>query len=94
MNGYGFSKHGSLTATIGYLVARSPAGLSARELAEKLQHPCHAVLSILHKGQALDRVKVASHTGEKPARSFEDYAPLISIDKRDLPEGVEIIEAF
>ena len=56
--GIGFSKHGSLTATIGYLVGRSPAGLSARELAQKLQHPCHAVLSILHKGGAVDRVKV------------------------------------
>lgn len=54
----GFSKHGSLTATIGYLVGRSPAGLSARELAQKLQHPCHAVLSILHKAGELDRVKV------------------------------------
>ena len=54
----GFSKHGSLTATIGYWVGRSPAGLSARELSQKLQHPCHAVLSILHKGGALDRVKV------------------------------------
>ena len=42
----------------------------------------------------LDRVKVASHTGEKPPRSFEDYAPLISIDRQDLPEGIEIIEAF
>src|SRR6266705_5705035 len=28
----GFSKHGSLIATIGYLVARSATGLSAREL--------------------------------------------------------------
>lgn len=56
--GIGFSKHGSLTATIGYLVGRSPGGLSARELAQKLQHPCPAVLSILHKGGAVDRVKV------------------------------------
>jgi hypothetical protein len=54
----GFSKHGSLIATIGYLVARSPSGLSARELGQKLQHPCHAVLTILHKNQGLDRVKV------------------------------------
>src|SRR6266700_6234750 len=37
----GFSKRRSLTATIGYLVGRSPTGLSARELALKLQHPCH-----------------------------------------------------
>ena len=42
----------------------------------------------------LDRVKVGSYTGDKPARSFEDYAPLISIDRQDLPEGIEIIEAF
>jgi hypothetical protein len=54
----GFSKHGSLIATIGYLVARSSSGLSARELGQKLQHPCHAVLTNLHKNQVLDRVKV------------------------------------
>ena len=54
----GFSKQGSLVATIGYLVARSPNGLSARELADKLQHPCHAVLTHLHKSQVLDRLKV------------------------------------
>jgi hypothetical protein len=55
----GFSKHGSLTATIGHLVGRSPTGLSARELAFKLQHPCHAVLTHLHQSRGLDRVKVA-----------------------------------
>ena len=54
----GFSKHGSLIATIGYLVARSASGLSARELGQKLRHPCHAVLTNLHKNQVLDRVKV------------------------------------
>lgn len=53
----GFSKQGSLTATLAYLVERSPTGLSAREVALKLQHPCDAVLSILHKQGALDRVK-------------------------------------
>lgn len=53
----GFSKHGSLTATIRYLVGRSPAGLSAAELGQKLQHPCHAVLTHLHKDAELDRVK-------------------------------------
>jgi len=54
----GFSKHGSLTATIGHLVERSPAGLSARQLAQKLQHPCHAVLTHLHQDGELDRLKV------------------------------------
>lgn len=57
--GIGFSKHGSLTATIGYLVEHSLAGLSANELNEKLQHPCHAVLSQLHKAGQLDRLQLA-----------------------------------
>ena len=57
--GIGFSRHGSLTATIGYLVGRSPAGLSARELTQKLEHPCHAVLTQLHKAGQLDRLQIA-----------------------------------
>jgi hypothetical protein len=32
----GFSKHGSLIATIGYLVARSASGLSARDLGQSV----------------------------------------------------------
>lgn len=54
----GFSKRGSLTATIRYLIGRSPGGLSAGEIGEKLQHPCHAVLTILHKAGDIDRVKI------------------------------------
>ena len=57
--GIGFSKHGSLTATIDHLVGRSPAGLSAGELTQKLQHPCHAVLSQLHNSGRLDRLRLA-----------------------------------
>jgi len=57
--GIGFSKHGSLTATISHLVGRSPAGLSASELTQKLQHPCHAVLTQLHKAGQLDRLQLA-----------------------------------
>ena len=57
--GIGFSKHGTLTTTIGYLVGRSPAGLSASELTQKLQHPCHAVLTQLHQAGRLDRLQLA-----------------------------------
>jgi hypothetical protein len=57
--GIGFSKQRNLTATIVHLVGRSPAGLSARELVQKLQHPCHVVLTHLHQDGQLDRVKVA-----------------------------------
>jgi hypothetical protein len=56
--GIGFSKHGSLTATIDHLVGRSPAGLSASQLTQKLQHPCHAVLSQLHKAGRLERLRL------------------------------------
>lgn len=55
----GFSKYGSLIATIVHLVARSPAGLSARDLGQKLENPCHAVLTNLYKNQVLDRVQIA-----------------------------------
>ncbi len=54
----GFSKYGSLIATIVHLVARSPSGLSARDLGQKLEHPCHAVLTNLYKHHVLDRVQV------------------------------------
>ena len=57
-HGISFSKQGSLTATIDHLVGRSPAGLSASELTQKLQHPCHAVLSQLHKAGRLDRLRL------------------------------------
>jgi hypothetical protein len=56
--GIGFSKLGSLTATITHLVSRSPIGLSARELAQKLQHPCRAVVTIMHQDAQLDRIKL------------------------------------
>ena len=56
--GIGFSKRGSLTETIRHLIEQSPAGLLAREIGDKLQHPCHAVLSILHKAGEIDRIRI------------------------------------
>ena len=56
--GIGFSQHGTLTATLTHLVERSATGHSARELSEKLQHPCHPVLTHLHGRGDLDRLKV------------------------------------
>lgn len=57
----GFSKHGSLIATIDSLIQRSPAGLSASELTHKLQHSCHAVLTQLHNAGHLDRLHLGGH---------------------------------
>lgn len=53
----GFSKNGSLKKTILYFIAKSPQGLSAKQLAERLSIPCHAVLNHLYKRGAIDRLK-------------------------------------
>ena len=42
----------------------------------------------------LDRVRIAPRPEDAPPRSFEMYQSLISIDRENLPQGVEIIEAF
>jgi len=55
--GIGFSRRGALTETIRHLIEKSPSGLYAEELEEKLQHPCDAVLTGLHKAGIVDRVK-------------------------------------
>ncbi len=53
-----FSRHGSLTETITHLVDKSPAGLSAKELGNRLDHRCHSVLMNLYKAGRIDRTKV------------------------------------
>ncbi len=53
----GFSKHGNLKKTILHFIIKSPQGLSAKQLAEKLSLPCHAVLNHMHKSGVLDRFK-------------------------------------
>jgi len=51
----GFSKHGNLIKTIHHFINKSPQGLSAQQLSERLRTPCHAVLSQMSKRGALDR---------------------------------------
>jgi transposase len=53
-----FSRYGSLTETITHLIGKSPAGLSAKELGNRLDHRCHSVLMNLYKAERIDRVKV------------------------------------
>jgi len=79
--GIGFSKHGSLTATILHWVRHSLNGLSAAELALKLGYSCHAVLTQLHKNGQPDRVKVS---GEFQYLSTEET---INRRQRGLSEG-------
>jgi hypothetical protein len=55
----GFSRSGSLTSTLIDLAVRSPAGLTAEELGEKLRVRCHSVLVQLCRKGRLQRQKVA-----------------------------------
>lgn len=54
----GFSRQGSLTATLAHLARRSPAGMTADELGMKLHCRCHAILTRLHRLGTLVRRKV------------------------------------
>ncbi len=54
----GFSRVGSLTGTLVYLVERSPAGMTAEQLGEKLRCRCHSVLVRLCRCGKLERRKL------------------------------------
>ena len=51
----GFSRAGSLTSTLIYLVTRSPAGMTAEQLGAKLRGRCHSVLVQLYRRGKLQR---------------------------------------
>jgi hypothetical protein len=51
----GFSRFGSLTKTLVHLASRSPAGLTAEQLGEKLRCRCHSVLVHLYRKGSLLR---------------------------------------
>lgn len=65
-NDIGFSRAGSLTKTLIDLTTRSPAGLSAEQLGEKLRCRCHSVLVHLYRQGRLQR--------EKQGRSYLYFA--------------------
>jgi hypothetical protein len=84
----GFSKQRSLTATIRHLIGRSPAGLAARELGEKLRHPCHAVLSIMHRAGEIDRIKIGGefrYLATQARTNRRQRAQVFMEQKPDLP---------
>jgi hypothetical protein len=54
----GFSKIGSLTNTLVHLVQRSPSGMTAEQLGEKLRCRCHSVLVQLCRQGRLQRQKM------------------------------------
>jgi hypothetical protein len=54
----GFSKIGSLTSTLIHLIQRSPSGMTAEQLGEKLRCRCHSVLVQLFRQGRLQRQKM------------------------------------
>ena len=70
-NQIGFSSHGNLNENIVHFINKSSHGLSAKQLAEILSIPCHAVLNHMYKSGAIDRFK-----------STSDFVYLSSADKR------------
>ena len=67
----GFSRHGNLNENIIHFINKSSRGLSAKQLAEILSIPCHAVLNHLYNSGAIDRFK-----------STSDFVYLSSADRR------------
>lgn len=74
----GFSRAGSLTKTLITLTAKSPAGVTAEQLGEKLHCRCHTVLVQLHRRKQLQR--------QKTGRSFTYLAtdPRIAARQRQV----------
>jgi len=59
-NHIGFSRHGNLKENIILFINKSSHGLSAKQLAEILSIPCHAVLNHMYNSGAIDRYKSKS----------------------------------
>ena len=55
LDAIGFSRAGSLTDTIINLTVRSPAGMTAEQLGEKLRCRCHSILVQLYRRGKLQR---------------------------------------
>jgi len=56
----GFSRHGNLKQNIVHFINKSSQGLSAKQLAEILSVPCHAVLNHMYHRGTIDRFKSKS----------------------------------
>jgi hypothetical protein len=70
-NQIGFSRHGNLKQNIVHFINKSSHGLSAKQLADSLSIPCHAVLNHMYNSGAIDRFK-----------STSDFVYVSSTDRR------------
>ncbi len=78
----GFSREGSLTRTLVQLIEKSPMGLTAEQIGEKVKCRCHAVLVKLYRENRLQR--------QKQGRSYVYLAAdeqIASIQRLALPKA-------
>ncbi len=85
-NNIGFSRHGNLKQNIIYFIDRSPQGLSAKQLAEILSTPCHAVLNHMYKSGTIERFDERSeliYLSTVPAKKGQQIKRLQSVQRID-----------
>jgi len=75
----GFSRRGTLAATLLHLAAGSPAGLTAEQLGGKVRCRCHGILAKLYRNGGLEREKIASsyvYLSAEPAVNLAQHEAL------------------
>jgi hypothetical protein len=83
----GFSRIGSLTGTLVHLVGRSPAGMTAQQLGEKLRCRCHSVLVQLCRCGKLARRKLGGSHIYLAADPSIQAGQLEVLARRNQPSG-------
>lgn len=81
----GFSRAGSLTNTLFELTSRSPAGMTAEMLGEKLRCRCHTILVQLYRRRKLQRKKTGRSYVYLAADSHTAAAQCRTMVLKDLP---------
>ncbi len=83
----GFSRVGSLTSTLVHLVERSPEGMTAEQLGEKLLCRCHSVLVQLYRSGKLERHKLGRSHVYLSADSSTQAEQTEALARQNRPPG-------
>lgn len=89
----GFSRAGSLTRTLIALCARSPAGMTAEMLGEKLRCRCHSILIQLWRREEIQRDKIGrSHVylAADPQTAQEQRRAMVTKERPTAPLPAEV----
>ena len=92
LRGIGFSRHGTLRATVIHLVETSPAGQTHSELQDLLQLRVHDTLRLLIQDHALSRKQFQDaylYLSSKPRRASAQWAQRQQLAAAAVPEQLE-----